>query len=963
MKLKKIFVMPLILSMGLGVLAGCDNLAPTDKPNNTPPNSQVEPDIKPEDKPSTPEGKPEEQIITKNYAVNTINDFNSDYLRSKVASEEGVSVKDVNIENPEWKTNIKTDESGKMTVEVSLTVKLEDGTTKTYICIVDLSNIKEELEIKISGPDKIIIGSKENVKVNDLIKNFLVTDMKGKDIEADLSIHNSENLDLTKAGTYEIIVRAVEKTTKIGAVKNVTLIIEEQYTVKFVNGGKVLSEYILNKGESVSYKGEVPTKEADMLYRYEFIGWDIEATNVREDLEVKAKFKAIKTHNKITFLLPNGESLNNDIYLPVGKKFSGLEMPNLKDKVFKGYFTDEKLTKPYDFNTEVTDNLVLYAKYNDLVNVTVSILGLNEEQTIIKKVEVGTKLNDLLEQIKNEISETNNNIKHYELAIKHNNGENETVSHNLTTITFSYVPKNYNIEVKGTTYYSNAIDKYKTKTKFATKNLTIDIKNYMSNLEKLARENNAGNYLFKYRDSKGTYFETIIDFEELLVSDHIVIEYQAPEKTLNIYNQNSFVTVKTNLGLTFRETLEANSDFSLSEKHLTERNNYRIKTYQIECSKWLSHKTLEIEVSEYLNSDTNYNSLNSQTFITVTKGETLIKENTTMTYQEFVEALESTGYTIQRRIVRDELNYNVGNNYDTYQLCGFSPNTLDDVFESYNQSYLKIYDVINKNTPETIHTIYKIRKRIYVDYQDEINRRIVDYLDFYTTRNVSDFNYSHINAQKLYDHINYRFRKTSFLSNYNGLMRKVLNEKQFYENILKKDFRRMAGFFFDNDYTNVSYNITIQKDDGTNLKFTKKYGEKYTFDELVGLIGVDKTKYNIDFFRDKDKTDKILPFWGNYNFPYQNATLYYTITLKETVEGGGTGSGTSGSNGSNSGTGNGNSSDGTSSGTSGSTGTGSGNSFEGESDGTSSGSSSNRPVVGPDYTRPNYTVPEYTGKN
>lgn len=113
--------------------------------------------------------------------------------------------------------------------------------------------------------------------------------------------------------------------------------------------------------------GTVTAPEAPELEGYEFIGWDTDFSEVTENLTVTAVYKEIEeTENTYTVTFEtNGGSSIDPVDVKEGKKVSIPEEPTKEGYGFDGWYLDEELTQPYDWDTEVTENLMLYAKWKD----------------------------------------------------------------------------------------------------------------------------------------------------------------------------------------------------------------------------------------------------------------------------------------------------------------------------------------------------------------------------------------------------------------------------------------------------------------------------------------------------------------------------------------------------------------------------------------------------------------------
>ncbi len=81
-----------------------------------------------------------------------------------------------------------------------------------------------------------------------------------------------------------------------------------------------------------------------------------------EDLETSFGTDAVKNVYTVTYKANNGEE---DVVLPTieGEKVEKPEDPTKEGFNFKGWFSDEALTKAYDFDTTVTGDVTLYAKW------------------------------------------------------------------------------------------------------------------------------------------------------------------------------------------------------------------------------------------------------------------------------------------------------------------------------------------------------------------------------------------------------------------------------------------------------------------------------------------------------------------------------------------------------------------------------------------------------------------------
>ena len=136
------------------------------------------------------------------------------------------------------------------------------------------------------------------------------------------------------------------------------------YTVTFnSNGGSAVKAQTVRNGAKASKPAD-PAKSG-----YEFAGWYSDAaltkaynfnSAVKSNLTLCAKWEANKC--TVTFV-SNGGSLVAKQTIACGAKVSKPSDPTLDGFTFAGWYSDEGLTKAYDFGSSVKSNLTLYAKW------------------------------------------------------------------------------------------------------------------------------------------------------------------------------------------------------------------------------------------------------------------------------------------------------------------------------------------------------------------------------------------------------------------------------------------------------------------------------------------------------------------------------------------------------------------------------------------------------------------------
>lgn len=853
--------------------------------------------------------------ISKEISLNNVSDFNNNYLLEQVASYAGVDVGNVKIQNPDWKTNIKTDESGKMSVEVSLTVSFEDGSTRTYICIIDLSNIKENLEITINGPEKLSVGSLEQNNLEDLLKKYLVTDMKGRDVKATLSFHNSEAIDLTKPGVYDLMIRAVEDTTKIGAIKNITLEVRKQYKVSFEVNGKIVEEQIVEKGDNVKYNGVTPTKEEDLLYRYEFVGWSEDLTNITEDKIVKANFKEIKTHHKISFFMSDGSVLMSDQYLEIGKKLSEIEGPKFENKNFKGFFLDKHFTKPYDFNSEVTDDLILYAKYADVVEVSFVAKGIhnsNEEISIVKTFEKGTNISSIILDVELELSKKIPDRNHYDYSgIK---TTETTITENTKIINLTYEDKIYIIPVKYYNYFS-CLSNSKREIKNEVKKVTFW--NYLQLINNEINKNHIYNNGYTINVNNMAVKLETIDFDTLRNSK-IEVFYNVPEVELTFNNGSNTTTKKTNVDLTYAETLNLIFGINTNPTNWTSVNvnrTYHETTYETSWKQGWFTKKVTFKVSDINNSIDDYKKnpgAVEHLLITIVDGDGYVENGKLLTIKElkalipfeFLKKLEETSQYINSINAEYRFKGFIKGKHTSY----VAPTLMNNYSEV---NFINLNERVTKTDDKAEFTLlYEYDKNVRCEVKDSVFENSTTFRRIcFLVANPNIFSYDDISKETYETFFEKYFNKYVSSSKFNGKAYQKVDIDHFYNVIKHKTNYDLFDLTFFTNYTNVNYIVKFHDERSNELTVIRKWGETYIEDDIYKLFNVNSDTHTISFYTDVERT-KTLPLKNfKFVFPFENTDLYIKINIKST------------SSGSSSGNNNGNSSgsDGTSSGSSNST--------------------------------------------
>ena len=162
-----------------------------------------------------------------------------------------------------------------------------------------------------------------------------------------------------------------------------------QYTVTFeTNGGSTVAEQKINYNEKVK-EPEAPTQTG-----YTFDGWYSDAnfstewdfdTPITDDITLHAKWNI--NQYTVTFNT-NGGSDVDSLSVDYGEKVEKPADPTREGYTFAGWYSNEELTMPWDFDTPISDNITLYAKWTEIPTYTVAVSASPAESgTVTSSVE------------------------------------------------------------------------------------------------------------------------------------------------------------------------------------------------------------------------------------------------------------------------------------------------------------------------------------------------------------------------------------------------------------------------------------------------------------------------------------------------------------------------------------------------------------------------------------------------
>ena len=331
-------------------------------------------------------------------------------IKIKEVSEENYT--NLNVQNVEVKNNSLTgnvqDEQSMNVSNIELALKKGGETIKKTYTDEDgnyvFSDIEEgeyNLEIdediyeKVSEEKVNISGSS---KLNIIVKEVAPYKIELKKQITEMTIVNGGNTITYKYGNLDKVQQALRN------VKNMTG--EVKYKITVQNTGKksgivivvkdeIPEGFTFNKDKNTSWE-----EKNGVLYNRSLEGITLNAGEKREEgltLDIESTSEAKTYINKVT---AKGEIYENIVYILDGKTYKEdtvlegekIKEPKVDNKNFKGWYTDKKYTNKYNFNNEVTKDLVLYGQTEDIKEYTVTYID-NEKIVKTEKVKENGSLN------------------------------------------------------------------------------------------------------------------------------------------------------------------------------------------------------------------------------------------------------------------------------------------------------------------------------------------------------------------------------------------------------------------------------------------------------------------------------------------------------------------------------------------------------------------------------------------
>lgn len=130
------------------------------------------------------------------------------------------------------------------------------------------------------------------------------------------------------------------------------------YTVRFMN----MDGTVIGSPQQVKYGENAVVPMDPVLYGYEFIEWIQSYKEIKADIDIHPRFN--KEVFTVTFNSNGGNSVaSKDAYYK--DYISEPTSPEKQGYIFKGWYLDSSLETPFNFNSEITSDLTVYAKWID----------------------------------------------------------------------------------------------------------------------------------------------------------------------------------------------------------------------------------------------------------------------------------------------------------------------------------------------------------------------------------------------------------------------------------------------------------------------------------------------------------------------------------------------------------------------------------------------------------------------
>ncbi|MCT6918806.1 MAG: InlB B-repeat-containing protein, partial [Bifidobacteriales bacterium] len=133
-----------------------------------------------------------------------------------------------------------------------------------------------------------------------------------------------------------------------------------------VDGGSTIPAQTIAHGEKAT-EPPPPTKAG-----HTFVGWYTSSmgntafnfdTTITGDTMIYAKWNPVTVTHTVSFDVAGGSAVSNQMVVHEGKASQPTKAPTKAGYTFGGWYTNNAYTTPYNFNTVITANTVIYAKW------------------------------------------------------------------------------------------------------------------------------------------------------------------------------------------------------------------------------------------------------------------------------------------------------------------------------------------------------------------------------------------------------------------------------------------------------------------------------------------------------------------------------------------------------------------------------------------------------------------------
>ncbi len=175
------------------------------------------------------------------------------------------------------------------------------------------------------------------------------------------------NYTYTFSGWDPEVTAATKDQTYVAVFDKTPIVSETKtyYTIKWEVDGVIVDTDEVLEGETPTYSGKTPTKEADSNYTYTFSGWDPEVTSATKDQTYVAVFDKTPIETQVaTFVVTFDSTGGSDVAsqtVNMNATVTEPEDPTRSGYVFSYWSTSRLGTDVFDFSTPITSNITLYA--------------------------------------------------------------------------------------------------------------------------------------------------------------------------------------------------------------------------------------------------------------------------------------------------------------------------------------------------------------------------------------------------------------------------------------------------------------------------------------------------------------------------------------------------------------------------------------------------------------------------